>query len=90
MSGNKFSKIERFEIPSTPAPPRDGRGPEGAGVDEGCAAPNAGRSAVLEDVKARFDQHLAQLQAPDTHERMDAVMASHGRTRTRPKAGRSF
>lgn len=90
MSQDKSSKIERLEVPSSPGQSRDDRGPEIAGADEGRSGPKAGRSAALEDVKAWFDQHLAQLQAPDTRERMEAVMASCGRTRTRPKAGPSF
>jgi len=48
------------------------------------------RRATIAELSAEFDRHLAQLQARDTHERMDAVLASRGRTRTRPKAGASF
>ena len=48
------------------------------------------RRAILAELTAEFDRHLARLQARDTQARMDAVLGSHGRTRTRPKAGASF
>ncbi len=46
--------------------------------------------ATLAELTAEFDRRLAALQAPDTHEWMDAVMASRGRVLPRPKAGASF
>jgi len=48
------------------------------------------RRATIAELSAEFDRYLAQLRAPDTRERMEALMASNGRTRTRPIAGPSF
>jgi hypothetical protein len=48
------------------------------------------RENVLAELSAEFDRHLATLQEPDTGHRIDAVMASRGRTPTRPKAGSAY
>jgi len=50
----------------------------------------AGRETALAELSADFDRRLASLQDPDTHDRIDALMASRGRTPTRPKAGTSY
>lgn len=46
--------------------------------------------AVLSELSAEFDHRLASLQHPDTHVRVQRVMAARGRTKRRPKAGTSF
>jgi len=48
------------------------------------------REAALAELSAEFDRRLATLQDPDTDDRIDALMASRGRTPTRPKAGSSY
>ncbi|HUH83073.1 MAG TPA: hypothetical protein VLX85_00595 [Stellaceae bacterium] len=48
------------------------------------------RQAVLAELAAEFDRHLASLKAPDARERVEAVMAAKGRARVRSKAGASF
>ena len=48
------------------------------------------RQATLAELTAEFDQRLATLTSPDTHERVEAAMASRGRVTPRPKAGASF
>lgn len=50
----------------------------------------ADRETALAELTADFDRRLASLQNPDTHDRIDALMASRGRTPTRPKAGTSY
>jgi hypothetical protein len=46
--------------------------------------------AALAELTAEFDQRLAELQAPNTREQIEAAMASRGRGTPRPKAGTSF
>jgi hypothetical protein len=48
------------------------------------------RETALAELSADFDRRLAKLQDQDTGDRIDAVMASRGRTPTRPKAGSSY
>lgn len=48
------------------------------------------RGAALAELTAEFDEHLARLKAPDVRARIEAAMASRGRTTPRPKAGTSF
>jgi antitoxin (DNA-binding transcriptional repressor) of toxin-antitoxin stability system len=50
----------------------------------------ARRQAVLADLAADFDRHLAALKAPDARKRVDTAMATRGRVTPRPKAGASF
>jgi hypothetical protein len=45
---------------------------------------------VLTELTAEFDRCLAELQAPNTREQIEAAMASRGRSTPRPKAGTSF
>jgi len=47
------------------------------------------REAALAELTAEFDRHLAQLQSPDTRDRLEAAMDSRGRVPL-PKAGPSF
>lgn len=54
------------------------------------AGAEARHQATLSELAAEFDRHLAQLQAPDTRERVEAVLASKGRAKRRPKAGPSY
>lgn len=42
---------------------------------------------ALAELTAEFDRRLAELQAPDTRERVEAAMASRGPATPRPKAG---
>jgi hypothetical protein len=44
-------------------------------------------AALSEELTAEFDQHLAELQAPNAREAIEAAMASRGRVTPRPKAG---
>jgi len=48
------------------------------------------REAAKAEVEAEFDRRLASLRAPDTRQRVEAVMAARGRGKTRPKVGSSF
>lgn len=48
------------------------------------------RKAALAELTAEFDRHLAELKAPGTRGRVEALMKSRGRVTTRPKAGSSF
>ena len=50
----------------------------------------ASRGAALAELSAEFDRRLASLQDPDTHDQMDAVMASRGWIGAGPKAGTSY
>jgi len=48
---------------------------------------------LLAELSAEFDQQLASLQAPDTHDKIDAVMELRGDLTgivNRPKAGQSY
>jgi hypothetical protein len=46
--------------------------------------------ATLDELAAEFDRHLSELQGPDTHDRVEAALASRGRVIGHPKAGASF
>ena len=46
--------------------------------------------ATLDELTAEFDRHLSELQGPDTHDRIEAALASRGRVIGHPKAGASF
>jgi hypothetical protein len=48
------------------------------------------RRAALAELSAEFDRRLATLRSAETRSRVDAVMASRGRSKRRPKAGVSF
>jgi len=48
------------------------------------------QQAALIELSAEFDRQLADLNAPDAHERVEAAMESRGRVMPRPKAGESF
>jgi len=48
------------------------------------------RQTALIEVSADFDRRLAELDAPDAHDRVEAAMQLRGRTTPRPKAGESF
>jgi len=48
------------------------------------------QQAVLAELTAEFDRRLAALKSPETRRRVEAVMASRGRGKPRPKAGESF
>jgi hypothetical protein len=54
------------------------------------AGVTSNRETALAELSAEFDRRLATLQEPDTGDRIDAVMATRGRTPTRPKAGSSY
>jgi hypothetical protein len=46
--------------------------------------------ATLDELTAEFDRHLSELQGPDTHDRIEAALASRGRVIGHQKAGASF
>jgi hypothetical protein len=50
----------------------------------------ARRQTALTEVSADVDRRLAELNAPDAHDRVEAAMELRGRVTPRPKAGESF
>jgi prevent-host-death family protein len=57
---------------------------------ESAAALKAREASVLDQLSAQFEQRLAVLQQADAGKRVDAVFASKGRMRKRPKAGGAY
>lgn len=48
------------------------------------------QQVTLAELSAEFDRRLAALKGPETRGRVEAAMATRGRTKRRPKAGMAF